>query len=212
MKTETISSKLTKMVSHKHLRKLLAKKVDNYIYDSVVNHGSEDLKQVQLKQYQFLSAMLHCVIRNVDKGYVSAETMKRITDVLVQNNLMEGDQSYKQAVEKFMQKYGEPPPSFIVFSPTQKCNLYCVGCYASSAANTPATIPYLYVDRVVSEVHDSWGSRFIAISGGEPFMYKSEGKTLLDIFEKYNDMLFLAYTNGTVIMAHTKRSSTLLNT
>jgi len=30
-------------------------------------------------------------------------------------------------------------------------------------------------------------------------MYKSEGKTLLDIFEKYNDMLFLAYTNGTVI-------------
>ncbi len=30
-------------------------------------------------------------------------------------------------------------------------------------------------------------------------MYKSEGKTLLDIFQKYNDMFFLVYTNGTLI-------------
>jgi len=30
-------------------------------------------------------------------------------------------------------------------------------------------------------------------------MYKSQGKTLLDIFEKYNDMFFLVYTNGTLI-------------
>ena len=199
MKTEVISPALIKIVNHKYLRKLLVKKIDNYVYKSIVNDDSEDLQQVRLKKYQFLSAMLHCVIRNVGKGYISKEVTRKIIDVLVQNNLMEGDQSYEQAVEKFTQKYGEPPPSFIVFSPTQKCNLYCVGCYASSAANTPTTIPYPYVDRVVSEVHDSWGSRFITISGGEPFMYKSEGKTLLDIFEKYNDMLFLIYTNGTVI-------------
>jgi MoaA/NifB/PqqE/SkfB family radical SAM enzyme len=139
------------------------------------------------------------VIRNVGKGYISKIVIRKFIDVLVQNNLMEGDQSYDQAVEKFTQKYGEPPPSFIVFSPTQKCNLKCTGCYASSTANTPATIPYSYVDRVVREVHDSWGSRFITISGGEPFMYKSEGKTLLDIYQKYNDMLFLVYTNGTLI-------------
>jgi len=199
MKPEVISSTLNRMVNHKYLRKLLTKKIDGYIYKSTVNNNSEDLKQVQLKQYQFLSAMLHCVIRNVGKGYISKEVTRKIIDVLVQNNLMEGDLSYEQTVEKFKEKYGEPPPSFIVFSPTQKCNLYCVGCYASSAANTPATIPYSYVDRVVSEVHDSWGSRFITISGGEPFMYKSEGKTLLDIFEKYNDMFFLVYTNGTLI-------------
>ena len=30
-------------------------------------------------------------------------------------------------------------------------------------------------------------------------MYKSKGKTLLDIYKKYDDMLFLVYTNGTVI-------------
>ncbi len=43
------------------------------------------------------------------------------------------------------------------------------------------------------------GGRFITISGGEPFVYKSEGKTLLDIYKKYDDMVFLVYTNGIVI-------------
>jgi len=36
MKPEVISSTLIKMVSHKHLRKLLAKKIDDYIYTGLV--------------------------------------------------------------------------------------------------------------------------------------------------------------------------------
>jgi len=199
MKTEAIPSRLIKMANHKHLRKLLAKKIDNYIYENVANSNSEDLKEVALKRYQFLSAMLHCVIRSMDKGYVSREIIKKIIDVLVENNLIREDQSYEQAVEKFKEKYGEEPPTFIVFSPTQICNLNCIGCYAASTSKTAATVPYAYVDRVVGEVHDDFGSRFVTISGGEPFMYRSEGKSLLDIFEKYNDMLFLVYTNGTLI-------------
>jgi len=199
MKTEAMPSRLIKMVNHKHLRKLLAKKIDNYLYESIANNNSEDLRKVALKRYQFLSAMLHCVIRNMDKGCVSREVMKKIIDVLVENNFIREDQSHVQAVEKFREKYGEEPPTFIVFSPTQICNLNCIGCYAASTSKTAATIPYPIVDRVVGEVHDSFGSRFITISGGEPFMYRSEGKSLLDIFEKYNDMFFLIYTNGTLI-------------
>jgi MoaA/NifB/PqqE/SkfB family radical SAM enzyme len=199
MKPDVISSTLIKMVNHKHLRKLFVKRADDYIYKNIVNDDSEDLQQVQLKRYQFLSAMLHCVVRNIDKGNVSAEIIRKIVDVLVENNLIREDLSYNQAMEKFEEKYGEPPPTFIVFSPTQKCNLNCIGCYASSTSKTAATIPYPIVDRVVGEVHDSWGSRFMTISGGEPFMYKSEGKTLLDIFKKYSDMFFLVYTNGTAI-------------
>ena len=199
MKTEAIPSRLIKMANHKHLRKLLSKKIDNYIYESVANNGSEDLEKVALKRYQFLSAMLHCVIRSMDKGYVSREIIKKIIDVLVENNLIREDQSCVQAVERFKEKYGEEPPTFIVFSPTQRCNLNCIGCYASSTSKTAATIPYPIVDRVISEVHNSFGSRFITISGGEPLMYRSEGKSLLDIFEKYNDMFFLVYTNGTLI-------------
>jgi len=199
MKPEVISSTLRKMVKHKHLRKLLAKKIDDYIYKIVVEDDSEDLLEVRIKRYQFLSAMMRCVNRNISKGYVSKQVMKKIIDVLVQNNLICEDQSYTQAIEKYEEKYGEMPPSFIVFSPTQKCNLRCIGCYAASGTDTPATVPYPFVDRVISEVHDLFGGRFITISGGEPFVYKSEGKTLLDIYKKYDDMLFLVYTNGTVI-------------
>jgi len=199
MKPQVISSSLIKMVSHKHLRNLLAKKIDDYLYKSMVNDASEDLKEVQVKRYQFLSAMLHCVNRNIDRGYVSSEIIKRIVDVFVQNNLIREDQSYALAVENYKEKYGELPPTFIVLSPTQKCNLNCIGCYAASGIDTAATIPYPVVDRIVSEVHDLFGGRFITISGGEPFLYKSEGKTLLDIYKKYDDMFFMAYTNGTII-------------
>jgi hypothetical protein len=34
------------MVNHKHLIKLLAKRIDDYIYKHVVNNDSEDLPQV----------------------------------------------------------------------------------------------------------------------------------------------------------------------
>ncbi len=199
MKPEVISAKLKKMVNHKHLRKLLAKKIDDYVYKIVVEDDLEDLLEVRIKRYQFLSAMMRCVNKNIDKGYVSGEIIEKIVDVLVQNNLIREDQSYNQDVDKYKEKYGELPPTFIVFSPTQKCNLRCIGCYAASGTDTPATVPYPLVDRVISEVHDLFGSRFITFSGGEPFVYKSEGKTLLDIYKKYDDMLFLVYTNGTVM-------------
>jgi len=199
MKPEVLPTTLIKMVDHKHLRKLLAKKIDNYIYNGIVADDSQDLKQVQIRRYEFLSAMLRCVMKSMDKGYVSKQVIRKIIDVFVVNNLIRKDQSYRQAIKNFEEKYGELPPTFIVFSPTQICNLNCIGCYANSTAKTVATVPYSYVDRVVREVHDCWGCRFITISGGEPFMYKSDGKTLMDIYQKYNDMFFLVYTNGTLI-------------
>jgi MoaA/NifB/PqqE/SkfB family radical SAM enzyme len=205
MKPEVISSTLKQMVNHKHLRKLLAKKIDGYVYKIIVEDPSEDLQKVRIKRYQFLSAMLQCVNRNIDKGYVSKRVMRKIIDVFVQNNLVRKDQAHIRAIENYKEKYGERPPTFIVFSPTQKCNLRCVGCYAASGADTSATIPFPLVDKVISEVHDLFGSRFVTISGGEPFVYKSEGKTLLDIYEKYDDMFFLVYTNGTVISKETAR-------
>ena len=181
------------------MRKILAKKVDNYIYKSIVEEDGEDIKEVRNKRYQFLSAMLACVIRNIDKGYISTQFLKKIVTVLVEDNFIRYSESSSQSIDKFRDKYGELPPSFIVFAPTQRCNLECIGCYAASGVNTPATIPYPYVDRVVGEVHDLFGGRFITISGGEPFTYRSEGRTLLDIFQKYNDMFFMVYTNGTLI-------------
>ena len=59
MKHQAISSTLIKMANHKHLRKILTKRIDDYIYKNMVDDDSEDLEQVQLRRSQFLSAMLH---------------------------------------------------------------------------------------------------------------------------------------------------------
>ena len=55
------------------------------------------------------------------------------------------------------------------------------------------------VDRIMEEAKNLWGERFFVISGGEPFAYRSEGKGLLDLFEKHQDCFFMVYTNGTLI-------------
>ena len=143
--------------------------------------------------------MLYSAARNINKKYISKPVLNKLIEVLVENSFMNNTEEHKEKFKKFSEKYGNNPPNFIVLSPTQRCNLHCTGCYASSDSNTSPTIPYSTVDRIVGEVHDLFDSKFITISGGEPFMYKSEGKTLLDIFEKYNDMFFLVYTNGTLI-------------
>jgi len=199
MKVETISFSLVKMINHKHLRKVLEKRIDRYIYKSIVEAAGEDLKMVRQRRYEFLSAMLKCTMCNVDKGYISDRVIRNISSVFVQNNLIDAGEDHLRTVERYKARYGELPPTFIVFSPTQRCNLNCIGCYAGSNSHTAATLPFDYVDRIVGETHDIFGSRFMTISGGEPFMYKSDGKTLLDIFEKYSDMFFLVYTNGTLI-------------
>jgi len=91
------------------------------------------------------------------------------------------------------------PPTFLVLSPGKSCNLHCVGCYASSDAATAEKLNFETSRRIVQENHDVFGSRFMTISGGEPFMYKADGKTMFDIFEEFNDTFFLVYTNSTLI-------------
>lgn len=199
MKAEALIPTFLKMVNRKTMRKFFAKRIDDYIYRGLVNEDSEDLEAVQMRRYQYLSAMLQGIIRNMDKGHISPTVIKKIINVFVENNLIREDQSYSRSVESYLARHGEWPPTFIVLSPTQRCNLQCIGCYASSTSHTASTIPYDYVDRIVREIHDLFGCRFVTISGGEPLMYKSDGKTLIDIFQKYNDMFFHMYTNGALI-------------
>jgi len=198
-KSDILITTFNKLVDQKQARHFLTKKLDKYIYKNVVENDTTSLKKVQLKKYEFLSAMLSGAVKNMDKGYISKNVINKLIEVLVKNSFMKDAEGSETEIEKFKQKYGVFPPSFIVLSPTQRCNLNCIGCYASSTSRTAATLPYSVVDKIVKEVHDTFGSRFITVSGGEPFMYRSEGKTLLDIFEKYNDMFFLVYTNGTLI-------------
>lgn len=199
MKEELVSSLLAKMASHKHLRQILSRKVDDYAYRMIVEGDWPEPRMVQLRKYQFLSAMLACATRNLDRGIMSREVLRKLARILVHDNFMRKMDEPTQGERDYLARYGEPPPTFIVLSPTQVCNLRCTGCYASSTSRTAATLPYDVVERIAGETWNLFGSRFMTISGGEPFMYRSQGRTLLDLFEKYNDMFFEVFTNGTMI-------------
>mgnify|MGYP000751184825 FL=1 len=198
MKNFIFSNVLRELVNYKASRNYLLKKIDNHLYNSLVEKDTRNLKEVQEKKYHFMYSMLQSSLRNIEKGYFSKDVFKKLVQVLVENSILNG-QTYSQKLEEFKNQYGEYPPNFIVLSPTQKCNLNCTGCYAASNAHTKPTLSYDMVDKIVHDVRNKFHSRFVTISGGEPFMYKSQSKTLLDIFEKYNDMFFLVYTNGTLI-------------
>jgi MoaA/NifB/PqqE/SkfB family radical SAM enzyme len=95
---------------------------------------------------------------------------------------------------KNSKKLGFTLPWFFVLSPTARCNLHCIGCYAGEYQKEQDVLSFEEIDRIFREAKEL-GFYFIVISGGEPFIRKD----LLDLFEKHNDIYFMVYTNGTLI-------------
>ena len=198
MRPEILSSMLARMVRHKPMRSFLARKIDHAI-EELASAEVGDLEPVRRRRYEYLSAMLRCMVRAMDRGTVSPHVVAKIVEVFVRSSLVGDDEVHQRVAATYEARYGEGPPTFIVVSPTQRCNLRCTGCYADSSAQQAATLPYNLLDRVLGEAHDLLGCRFITVSGGEPFLYRSENRTLLDLYDKYRDIFFQVYTNGTLI-------------
>ncbi len=95
---------------------------------------------------------------------------------------------------RFTQKHrADYQPFFFVISPTMRCNLYCLGCYAGQYTNSN-DLPFDVLDKIFSEAQ-KMGMYFITISGGEPFLRDD----LLQLYQKHNKVYFQVYTNGTLI-------------
>lgn len=94
---------------------------------------------------------------------------------------------------EYQAKHGIKPPWLIIISPSMRCNLRCIGCYAGQYTKAD-DLPFELADRVLNEVKEM-GVRGITVSGGEPFI----NPWLLDLFKKHSDCYFLVYTNGTLI-------------
>jgi MoaA/NifB/PqqE/SkfB family radical SAM enzyme len=89
---------------------------------------------------------------------------------------------------------GQWVPSFVVMSPTMRCNLKCTGCY-SGLYSKKGELTEAEIRRVLDECR-SIGAYFVVVSGGEPYLLKD---MWLRIFHDYDDMYFLTYTNGTLL-------------
>ena len=88
----------------------------------------------------------------------------------------------------------EVPPAMII-SVTHKCNLNCEGCYAKALhTGEEPEMGKTEFEKLLSEAHEL-GVATVLIAGGEPFMRKG----MLDSLSKFGDMLFVVFTNGTMI-------------
>lgn len=139
-----------------------------------------------------MRALLYSFHRGLTRGLISKRAWQRFL-AFARHRLQPNS-----AREAFREKYGQYPPGFLTISPTRVCNLNCQGCYAGTEER-PDTLPFSVFDRLLREMEELWGASYVVISGGEPFLYRSEGKDLLDVAEAHPNLYFLVYTNGTQI-------------
>jgi MoaA/NifB/PqqE/SkfB family radical SAM enzyme len=100
---------------------------------------------------------------------------------------------------------GTKVPPFLIISITSKCNLSCIGCYASATGMLSCTRS-TSKDQTRSQLNRDQWRKIIAdaselgvfgflIGGGEPFLFPS----LIELCEEFKDRLFIIATNGTAL-------------
>jgi MoaA/NifB/PqqE/SkfB family radical SAM enzyme len=183
------------MIHNSTLRRYALKSIERRMYLDLIKANPDGRPaKVQEEKFWMGRALLYRIHLALSKGHISKEASDALLRVFLGNVFFGGFYSRR----KFIEKHGYKPPLFITISPTKLCNLRCVGCYANAGAER-ATMPFETLDRIVTDAKTSWGMHFFVISGGEPLVYKSNGKTFLDLAQKHDDCYFLMYTNGTLI-------------
>lgn len=176
-------------------RRFLLKNIEHRIYqDLIVANPDRRPLRVQEDKYHMGRALLYRIARAISEGTLSSASIRGLLNVFLGNVFFGG--FYKR--RDFIESHGFKPPMFLTISPCKACNLRCIGCYASSGAH-PEKLPYEVLNRIISNAKDLWGANFFVISGGEPLIYRSDGKSLLDLAQEHSNCFFLMYTNGTLI-------------
>ncbi len=141
-------------------------------------------------------SILYTMNRAMERRLLGPATLRGTLNIISREILMPEAES--AAKEEFRNRYQATPPSALVVSPTKACNLRCPGCYADSG-NDPEKLDFPTFNRIIKEARELWGVHFFGISGGEPFVYRDEGKGFLDLAAENRESFFLVYTNGTLI-------------
>jgi MoaA/NifB/PqqE/SkfB family radical SAM enzyme len=98
-------------------------------------------------------------------------------------------------IRRKLSRGGVRVPPIIIYSITRRCNLGCDGCYSAALGRMDGDeLPAAELHRIVDEAKEL-GVAFFVIAGGEP-MLRPE---LLDAAGRHPGMVFLVFTNGTLI-------------
>ncbi len=176
-------------------RKFLFNIIENRLHKILLERDIAHFpRKMQEDKFYMVRSMLRAIDNGLKKGWISRQVwspfLKSFGSVYLKEN---------NKIETFQEQYGFKPPGFITISPTKLCNLHCVGCYANSFRSAKEKLDYNIISRVIKEQKELWSSHFTVISGGEPLLYKNEGKTIFDLAKEHRDTFFLMYTNGTLI-------------
>lgn len=85
-------------------------------------------------------------------------------------------------------------PWLILMDPTSACNCKCKGCWSAEYGHLQS-LTYEEMDDVVDQCR-TLGTHVFMFTGGEPLIRKDD---IFKLCEKYQDCIFLAYTNATLI-------------
>ncbi len=105
-------------------------------------------------------------------------------------NLFMRDPEYTTSL---LEEKGISSPTVILISPSMRCNLKCVGCYASEYDDEDE-LTEEQVEDIINQ-GEAIGTRVFVMLGGEPIVWKP----LMDIIERHPQSVFMVFTNATMI-------------
>jgi len=187
------------LLSNAIIRKNIIKFVDKKIKVSLLKNKNYP-QRVQEDKYYMVKSFVVALDKALKQTKARA-VRKALVNSMIQNILLNS----KSQIKKFKEEFGRTPPAFLLISPGKFCNLKCIGCYANSSSASSEKLDWDVVDKIITEKINLWGSYFTVISGGEPLLWESQGKTIIDIAKKHPDNFFLMYTNGTLITKETAK-------
>ena len=189
---------LVRLVKNPLLQKVVVREVKKRLLASLKDPCADSgyLPSVKEDRVAMAIAIMESLRRALRGKHMSDAYLRGMLQILIKTLFI--DRGNPEQRRQFQEAFGKVSPSFLLIAPGKACNLRCPGCYSDSD-DKRNHLEWSLVDRIVTEAKALWGERFFVISGGEPFAYRSEGRGLVDLFEKHDDCFFMVYTNGTLI-------------
>lgn len=126
-----------------------------------------------------------------NKKYLQGRSAYLPTFIKLSKNILKKQHIRSQYLET--ESISVPP--ILIITVTNRCNLNCTDCYANAQdRDCDDEMDIATIDHLIEEAHQL-GVSFILLAGGEPLMKKG----LLDVINRHNEMLFLLFTNGTLL-------------
>lgn len=185
---------LRSMMFNSFSRKNALAIVERKLYKQLVESPPDDgyPRCIHESKFLMLRGLLRSFDRVLDRGVFSHHAFDKFLVPFIDNFIYRRKYHGLKCSMKHV-------PDFLVISPDHRCNLKCKGCYAASSNTGKSKLDYELVERIQQEKEELWGSFFTVISGGEPFLWKSDGHDIIDVAKNHPAAFFLVFTNGLLL-------------